>query len=221
MGHILAIILLSLCVALPANAGAWLRDKGTGFLSLTGTLFGSADTFNYKSAVYGEWGLSPKITVGFDLNDRPGLTGHALVFARVPLLDLGKKGRLSLEFGGGGHHYVNQWHPMYKTGLSYGRDLSTQWGPGWVAVDMAVEHRLGSGDPFYKLDATIGLSANRRFNPMLQIESSYFSNSQIYWAITPSVVIKGQNQTRWIFGIEHRSAYPKGYGLKVALWREF
>ena len=221
MGRILAILLLSLCAAQPASAGAWLREKGTGFLSLTGTVYNPSDSYDFKSAVYGEWGVTPKLTIGLDLNDRPGLTGHALVFARVPVSKVGKNGRFAFEFGGGGHHYQERWHPMYKIGLSYGRSLNTKWGYGWLAIDLAMEHRLRTSDPFYKLDATVGLSADRLINPMLQIETAYFSNSEFQWSVTPSILIRGKNNTRWQFGIERRSGYPKGYGLKIALWREF
>ncbi|WP_164659530.1 hypothetical protein [Tropicibacter sp. Alg240-R139] len=221
MGRILAILLLSLCAAQSASAGAWLREKGTGFLSLTGTIYNPSDTYDFKSAVYGEWGLTPNLTVGLDLNERPGLTGHALVFARIPVAELGQNGRFAFEFGGGGHHFQDRWHPMYKVGLSYGQSLETPWGYGWLAIDLAFEHRLRTNDPFYKLDATVGLSADRLINPMLQIETSYFGDSEVHWSITPSILIRGKNNTRWQFGIERRSAYPKGYGVKIALWREF
>ncbi|MBO9450840.1 hypothetical protein J7426_11260 [Tropicibacter sp. R16_0] len=221
MGRILAIFLLSLCAAQHACAGAWLRDKGAGFLSLTGTLYNPSSTYDFKSAVYAEWGVTPKLTVGLDLNERPGLTGHALIFARVPVTTLGQNGRVAFEFGGGGHHFQNRWHPMYKIGLSYGKSLDSRWGSGWLAIDFALEHRTRTSDPFYKLDATVGLSENRRLNPMLQIETAYFENSEFQWSVTPSILIKGKNNRKWQIGIEHRSAYPKGYGLKFALLREF
>ncbi len=221
MCRILAFCILFLTAAHSAYAGAWMREQGSGFLAVSATLHQNNNVLDYKSAVYAEWGFSPRLTLGFDLNERPGLSGHALLFSRFPIADLNELGRFAAEVGLGAHHGPQDWHPMYKFTLSYGLGFAKPWGSGWLAVDAAMEHRTGAGDPFYKLDLTAGLSNDRQFNPLLQLETTHIKGAPILWTVTPSVMIKAKKNIRWVVGLENKSAYPKGVGLKISLWREF
>lgn len=222
----LAMLILCLLASTAAQAGAWLREEGKGFISASATVHKSNDPLSetgidYKSSVYAELGITPSLTMGFDLNERPGLAGHALLFSRFPLVDLGEAGRLAGEIGVGGHHGPDRWHPMYKFTLSYGFEFDSRWGSGWLALDGAIEDRTGAGRPFYKLDLTTGLSEQRMFNPLLQIETTHIQGAPVIWTVTPSVIIQTGEQNRWVVGLENRSNYPKGIGLKIALWRDF
>lgn len=218
-------VLLAICiwfaVACPATAGAWLRERGQVFLATTVTLYKIAQVSPYKSSLYGEWGVLDRLTLGMDFNERPAVSGHALLFARLPIPAPGSRNTLAIELGAGGHHWRNNWSPMYKLAVSFGRGWQTALGPGWLAIDTAVEHRRGKDEDLYKLDLTTGLSGQRRFNPLLQIETAYASGADLYWTVTPSVMIRGRNETRWVVGVERKSHFPDAIGLKLGVWTTF
>ena len=212
-----------ICIALSgsAAAGAWLREKGRGFLSLSATGYRIDGQVELEKALYAEWGAFDRLTMGLDINDKAGITGHALVFARHPIRDFGAYGRLAAEFGLGGHHWQNDWSAMYKATLSYGKEIKTGWGHGWIALDAAYERRMGSPEPAYKLDFTAGLSSERLFDPLLQIETTRIPGGPLYWTVRPSVMITGKENVTWLIGLERKSAIPGTIGLRFSLWRNF
>ncbi|MFC3612320.1 hypothetical protein ACFORG_00985 [Lutimaribacter marinistellae] len=219
MWRILMVLVLACQAMGPASAGAWMREHGTGFTAATATLRQPRDRFEYESAVYTEWGLSPRVTLGFDVNENAGLAGHVLVFARYPLWDLGRHGRFATEIGIGAWHWQSDWAPMHKFTLSYGRGLTTGWGNGWLAVDGALEYR--SGEPIRKLDMTVGLSTPRRIDPMLSLETSY-ARGQMAWTLTPGLTIdRKKDRGTWVIGLERKSALPDQFGFKLGLWKTF
>lgn len=218
-------LLLIACVLLaarPAGAGAWMRDEGRVFLSLTGTLrHGDPDARRELSA-YGEYGLSPRLTLGFDVNERPGLSGHAVIFARQPLRPPGARTKLAVETAFGGHHWQGRWHPMYRLTLSAGRGFTTKGGAnGWMTLDAAYERRLGETVPAYKLDGTLGLSSPGRLRPILQVETAHIPGKPFFWAITPGLMADGRGTATWLVGLERKSAGRETLGLKIGLWQRF
>jgi len=218
-----ALVVLIFCVnaAQPARAGAWLREKGAGFLSLTTTLRNIDGAWQIENGFYLEYGFAPRLTLGVDYNDIPGLAGHALVFARLPFGPPERRTKIALELGVGGHQWQGQWGKMLKSTLSVGRGFSSSWGDGWVNIDAAVELRDLFPEPAFKLDAAIGLSAGRRVRPILQIESNYISGSPLIWSVTPGVLIDGAKNTTWQIGVERKTASQSSLGLKIGLWRQF
>jgi len=217
------LVVLIFCVnaAQPARAGAWLREKGAGFLSLTTTLRNIDGAWQYENGFYLEYGLTPRLTLGLDVNEAAGLAGHALVFMRLPVGPPERRTKIALELGVGGHHWQGQWGEMLKSTLSVGRGFSSRWGDGWVNVDVGVELRRPLPDPAFKLDATIGLSPWRRIRPILQIESTYISGSPLIWSVIPGVLIDGPENTTWQIGVARKTAGQSSLGLKIGLWREF
>lgn len=221
MKRVLFALWFCIVVAGPAAAGAWLREKGHGFTSVSATLYRFQGIYDYKTAVYAEWGMDERLTVGLDINEQPGLTGHALIFARYPLWDKASKGRFSAELGLGAHHWLGDWAMMHKLTLSYGKGVHTSWGDGWLAIDTAWEQRRGTRTDIYKLDLTVGLSTARRIDPMLQVETSYVLDHRLFWTVTPSLLIDGGKGKTWVLGLEHKSDLPGGLNIKFSLWREF
>ncbi len=204
-----------------ARAGAWLREPGTTFAALTLTLYDSGPDRPLQNTFYAETGVRNWLTLGLDIHSRPYELGHALAFARLPLLTTDKAGRVALELGAGSHHHFEQTNGIYRATLSYGLGFESGLGPGWIAIDLAREHRSGADLTLTKLDLTTGLSADRLINPLLQIESSYTAEGDLYWNAAPSLVLRGKKGTRWQLGIERRSAFPRANGVKLGLWREF
>ncbi|MDP5217365.1 hypothetical protein Q5Y75_09075 [Ruegeria sp. 2205SS24-7] len=217
-------LLMSLMVlggATPGSAGAWLQEKGGGFLSATTTGYQPGEVVEYRSAIYAEYGLLNRLTLGIDINDRAGNSGHALVFARLPLSPPDWRNRFAIELGTGAHHRLGRTAAMHKVTLSYGRGVTTGLGPAWVAADVALEHRTGIGQQIRKFDLTLGMSADRFVNPLLQIETAHVRDDELYWTVTPALLLRGKKGTRWLIGVERRSAHPDGFGLKFGFWRNF
>jgi len=205
----------------PALAGAWMRDQGSGFSSVSATFQHSTGGWSTDFGYYGEFGVSPFLTLGIDLNDNDNLAGHALVFARVPLEFLPSEHHLATELALGGAHYQNVWKSMHKLTLSYGHAFDSIWGPGWLAIDSAYEKRAINTGAILKLDATIGLSDNTHLRPMLQIETAKISGHQLFYTITPSLQFPLPRDLKLLIGVEHRVTTRRSIGLKVGMWHRF
>jgi len=213
-------ILVFAIPAHPVHAGAWLREKDSVFAALSVTSFpGDFGDFKSKGSFYAEWGARPSLTIGLDAEEHQDLYGHALVFGRMQIANLGNAGRFAGEFGLGVHHQQRQSWALYKLGLSYGKGLETRIGNGWLAVDTALEYRSHQA-LLSKLDVTVGLSSNRRLDPLLQIETTYVSGQSLYWSARPSIMFRPREAGTWVVGIE-RNSYQSRTGLKFALWHEF
>ncbi len=220
MSRVICFILL-LLAASPVWPGAWLREKDQAFTAASVTAFEDPNgMYDYKTAVYAEFGYRPGLTIGLDIEENRDLYGHALLFARLPVADFGNRGRFAVEFGAGAHHrYRNAW-ALYKVTLSYGKGFQTGWGNGWVAVDTAVENRTHDA-VFRKLDFTAGLSADRLLNPLIQVETAYTPDRPLFWKARPSIMIRPQDsRITWVLGLERNQARTDT-GLKLALWSEF
>ncbi len=212
---LLSSVLFLLCN--PAWSGAWLREKGKTFTATSVSVFKDGPDYDYKTSLYSEWGAREKLTVGLDVEGNRDLYGHALVFARVPLADIGQAGLFAAEFGASVHHRDTQTWPLFKTTLAYGKGFESRWGYGWLALDTALEYRKDEA-LIRKLDFTTGLSAERRLNPLMQIETSYVPGRSFYWSARPSLMYRTKSgKTTWIFGFE-RNAVQDDFGLKFALW---
>ena len=220
MRSLFVIVLLILSPA-PAWPGAWLREKGTAFVSMAVTAFKEDDYgYDYKGSFYAEYGLRENLTLGLDVQEHRDLYGHALAFARLPIAEFDNIGRFAAEIAVGAHHQQMRSWALYKATLSYGKGFQSALGNGWVAVDAALEYR--THDALYrKLDITTGLSSQRLLNPLLQIETAYRSDSPLYWRVRPSVMIQAkQSRTTWIFGLERNDA-RKNTGIRLAIWNTF
>jgi len=214
-------LLFALLAATPVWPGAWLREKDSAFTAASVTAFKDPDgLYDYKSALYAEWGYKPNLTIGLDFEENRDLFGHALLFARVPVADFGNWGRFAAELGAGAHHRHRKAWALYKVGLSYGKGFRTGWGNGWLSVDAALEYRTHEA-VYRKLDLTAGLSADRLLNPLLQIETAYTPDQPLFWRVRPSVMIRTRDsKATWVLGLERNYA-RKDTGIKIAIWNEF
>ncbi len=164
--------------------------------------------------------MRPRMTIGLDAEQHHDLYGHALVFARLPVSDMGQAGLLAVELGFGAHNRRSRAQAMYKATLSWGKGFESGRGHGWMAVNAALENRTHEA-LIHKLDVTIGLSSARRFDPLLEVETSYVSGHPLYWTIRPSLVYSPQTgPNSWVLGVE-RNSFQGSWGVKAALWRDF
>ena len=221
MRRIAVIVLIGLTGAPSVQAGAWLREDGRGFLAVASSLARSDTATVSETRLYGEYGATPRLTLGMDISNQPGRAGHALVFARLPLGNVSGQTRFAMELGLGGHHRQGKWSGMFKTSLAMGRGFTSGRGDGWLGIETAVEHRLGSSGPIYKLDAVIGLSSGARIRPMLKLETAYVPGRPVGWTLTPSLMIDARKGVIWVIGLERKSAAQNSTGLSLGMWRDF
>ncbi|NSY39103.1 hypothetical protein [Leisingera sp. ANG59] len=211
---------LAVLLAPPADGGAWLETPGRGFATASASYRRTASGAQHELSYYGAYGITPKLTLGVDLNQTGDLSGHALVFARMPLHQ-GARYRLAAEAAFGGNHDRGVWMMMQRTTLSYGRGFGTGTASGWLAIDAAYELRNSGLAAVWKLDATIGLNRPGKPAPMLQIETSKLDGGTFSYTLTPSLRYPLRSGRELILGLEHRSAGEGSLGLKLGLWQKF
>ncbi|MBY6068794.1 hypothetical protein KUW17_18775 [Leisingera aquaemixtae] len=211
---------LAVMLAQTAAAGAWLEQPGQGFAAASATYRQAGGRNGYELSYYGAYGLTPKLTLGVDLNSTGDLYGHALVFARLPL-GAGKRSRLAAEAAFGGHRDNGLWMMMQRATLSYGRGFETGSASGWLAIDAAYELRNSGLQTVWKLDATLGMHRPGKIAPMLQIETAKPQGGQLSYTLTPSLRYPLKSGRELILGLEHRKAGERSLGLKLGLWQKF
>jgi len=160
--------------AAPAAAGAWAREEGTGFASLSYTLpTDSADAQEGTFSAYVEYGLPWRLTAGANLDQRP-VGPHVLeLFLRrnVNAPDAGLQ--IAVEVG---FEVALDAHMDEATGvISYtadpgqptlalhvGRGFSSPLGQGWVDLRFGLNLPGGDAERTGEIDATLGISLSDR-----------------------------------------------------------
>ncbi|WP_052249098.1 hypothetical protein [Leisingera sp. ANG-Vp] len=213
-------VCLALALAQPAAGGAWLEKPGQGFAAASVTFRQAGGRRAHELSYYGAYGITQKLTLGADLNQTADDSGHALIFARLPLRQ-GRRYRLALETAAGGNHVQGLWHIMQKTTLSYGRGINTARHTGWLALDAAYELRNSGRDAVWKLDAAAGLHRPGKLAPMLQVETSKPENGRFSYTLRSAVRYPLSRQQELVLGLEYRSAGQQSLGLRPGLWQRF
>ncbi|MEO9574895.1 hypothetical protein [Tateyamaria sp.] len=215
----LTLLIVILCVPLPASSGAWMRDAGTTFLSFSTT---TDELGEMGGSLYLTHGLRPKLTIGVKidvdiLNQRTG-GDTGFVFARKPLPTGERSFKLAYEIGVGSTLGPDS-SSLLHAGLSYGRGFMLGDKSGWVALDSATEWEVADSVTTYKLDSTIGLSLSTRFQVMMQVFLSE-TGGDLSTTIAPSVIWRPQKDgpTRYQFGLENEDGT---FAFKLGLWRTF
>ncbi|SIO46175.1 hypothetical protein SAMN05444722_2312 [Rhodovulum sp. ES.010] len=136
---VLTALALWLAAAPLAQAGAWLREDGAALLSFSHEITQpreGGDTFGY-STLYGEYGLTGRVTVGFDIGKGDASSDWtALLFLRTGR-ELGRlPGRVALELGVGaaGIREIGT-EAVLQPALSWGHSFETGLGWAWVNLD--------------------------------------------------------------------------------------
>ncbi|ARE40267.1 hypothetical protein RGUI_2126 [Rhodovulum sp. P5] len=178
-----------LCLAgtTTADAGAWLREDGTGVVYLSYEAMEDRDygsTWGY-STLFGEYGLSPHLTVGIDAGRGDGPDDwKAKVFLRRGQELERLNGRYALQLGigiSGAPGGLRE--TLLRPAISWGNSFETGLGWAWVNVDAAGEYRLTQGtaaatagygvEATYKLDMALGLTTGARTQIMAELRSEF------------------------------------------------
>ena len=204
----------------PAHAGAWPRDKGSGFISAASRVVASSweGPYGVYSTTYLEYGLGHRVTAGFDIGHAISGTGKAIFFLRK-----------SLPETDGGHVFAGELGlgqiagaPAIRPGLSYGRGFILRGGgSGWLSLESVAEIWLNSGQTDFKADFTVGFNHGEKFKTILQLQTGVPHGDPAFIRAAPSVVVKMGKTSHLELGLTAGITGDDSYGLKLGFWRKF
>ena len=205
MRLILAVLVLALAPA-AATAGAWPREVGTAFVSLTHTLSddidrAGVDTDGY-TALYFEYGATPRLTFGIDAGTTNNGEYVAIVFARHALDWELFGGKTALQGGAGAAEIGGNSDTLLELGAAWGRGLATRFGGGWLGIDTKLHYFTEAEDTAAKVDVTLGVKPNDRTMVILQLQASDYPGSDPSLALVPSVVRKVGKRNYFELGLD-------------------
>mgnify|MGYP001799409530 CR=1 FL=1 len=219
-----AILAFVLCLAggQSALAGAWLREEGKGFASVSATTTQQRD---FSGSVYLEYGLTPGHTIGADISfglDRTGQqNGSGVVFLRVPIGPTDRTHRFAGHLGLGGRYTNGIFSPALEAGLSWGRGVRWRDNWGWAAVDASINLPQAPAEDRIKIDGTFGMSFTPTVKAMIQMFNT-LENGQVFSDIAPSLLYQPRQGPYTIqIGAEFPVAGGGDTALKIGLWRDF
>ncbi|MDZ7709086.1 MAG: hypothetical protein U5K36_02560 [Roseovarius sp.] len=205
-------------LATDVHAGAWMRAKGEGFLSASGTVEGPDEFGLYRQSfsLYAEYGATERLTFGVDLGGDTLRMTKAVAFLRWPLGARSRETKLALEIGAGQVEEENALRP----GLSIGRGIAIGKHHGWLNADGRAILFEG-GDTAYETDLTAGLSLGKRVKAMVQLQAGIPAQGRDYLRLAPSVVYQTRPGTHLEFGVTEPLSGGGERGFKLGLWRQF
>ncbi|QQA42218.1 hypothetical protein [Pelagovum pacificum] len=218
-----ALVILFLTFATSANAGPWLREKGAVFLSFGANVAISDSAVrpvHWDPTVFLEYGLTERLTVGFDLYIANGDEEQtAGVFARYPLREGDLTWPVSATVGYGLRHDRTEatLEEILRFGVSTGRGLPR----GWVAIDAAAIQPLVEAPLEAKLDVTWGREVAPRMTTILQLQTGIGTAGDFYAKAAPSVLLSVNERLRFEVGAVQALTGDLGTGLRIAAWLDF
>ncbi len=218
----LIIFLTTICVSYPAQAGPWLREKGTAFTAVS---FATTYYLETASQTYLEYGLTDTTTMIADigmarLHFAPD-SGYATLSMRRSLGPTDAPSKWAYEIGVGVAWIGPETLPHIRTGLSWGK--GTKWGEksGWMTVEGAVIWNIKHALHAAKLDATIGINFTDTTSGMIQIFTAHVADQGIV-TFAPSIIFSPKkSKFRFQIGAESELGNLGNSALKIGLWREF
>lgn len=118
-----------------ATAGPWPREAGRTFLSFSSERDRSGNRY---SSLYGEYGLTSRVTLGVDIGQSGQGDLTALVWTQRPLDDGEGPNRFGLQAGAGLVQRDQQTLPLVQAALSWGRGFEDWLGGGWMTAQILV-----------------------------------------------------------------------------------
>ena len=218
----LCVLILSALLASKADAGAWPRAEGTGFASVSHRLAYSADNVaagpqSQYTALYLEYGLTPRLTLGLDAGRSVSGDGKIVLFAGWPVKSTDTGHMLSIQLGLGQIDGAG----VVRPGLAYGYGFDRGQASGWFAADAMAEIAVSSGKADLKLDLTLGLAWPSGRKVYGQIQAGRPDAAPTFARIAGAVVWPGRQGYATEVGVEYGVIGDTSVQLKVGLWRDF
>lgn len=218
------LILWFVFAAQAASAGAWLRDEGAGFSSVTG---GVTAMLDISEETFIEYGVRDDLTLGMELSFIHFTTGMqsgaASIFLRRPIGKGDRPSKWAYELGLGAGWVGPAVQPLARAGLSWGRGFTLHHTNGWAAVDASVTWAVYDNEPLFKLDGTIGVNVTDRVSGMVQVFHVRTLGVSAT-SIAPSIVfspLRKRKNLRLRIGAETQVGNSMNFALKLGLWRDF
>lgn len=235
MQGVVALVLCTLAVlAKPVHAGAWPRDTRTGFSSLS--LWQGRNSADSYTALFIEYGLMPRLTLGLDAGRSVSGQTKAVVFMRAPVgRTMG--GLVAAELGLG----EIAGRPVLRPGLSWGHSIARARWKGWLAVDTLMEVDLETRQIDVKADVTLGVTpqsdgeqpSDWTFMVQMQTglvglqDSLYLLQTEgiapepTFLRIVPSVTYQLREGMHLELGLYRGLNGSSEQGVKLGLWSRF
>lgn len=216
----LGVVAMCLAFSPPAHSGAWPREKGTAFVSVTTNVSATslAGPYAIYSTIYGEYGLGRDLTLGVDIGHGVSGRSKAILFIRRPVGELAPGHLIAAELGLG----EIAGEMVIRPGLSYGHGLSFQNGKsGWLSIETLAELHIKSGRIDFKSDFTFGVTHSDRFKSILQLQTGLSHGDAAFARLAPSVVMKTGKNSHLEIGLTGGVIGDKSYGVKLGFWRDF
>jgi hypothetical protein len=212
---------LALVFAAPALAGPWPQPDGQAFVSGTVEHAGGMD---WVVTAYGEYGLTPEITLGFD-SSTTAFVGEGYVFLRYPVLQGDGPNRFAILGGVGASGNLERGvQPLWVIGASWGRGLTYPFGAGWASVDASMRFRRENSfasERLTKLDATLGWQRENRDLAILQLQTSQERGQDPLIKFAPSYVWHFADLFQVETGLTLPLAGDDVAKVKIGIWSQF
>ncbi|MFV0243689.1 MAG: hypothetical protein ACK5IB_01530 [Qingshengfaniella sp.] len=242
---LMAAVMLWLAGATPGAAGAWLRETGRAFVSLSyevttpraalsqeALAYDSTPPLYRYTSVWAEYGLTDWLTLGLDAGRDEGPdTWTGVIFARLPLMAEGRFGLMAAELGIGQRRYIaagpydlydsHDTEQILRLGLSWGKAFAWPRQGGWLAMDTQTDFRQTTDGQPRKLDLTFGLRGSETITGILQLQTGDYPRSRAYAKLLTSVVY----DLPWGLALETGALFglreDNRVGMKTSLWWRF
>ncbi|GGG71375.1 hypothetical protein GCM10011415_19020 [Salipiger pallidus] len=205
----------------PAQAGAWMRETSSWFVSTTTRLVwpkdvpaakARADGWTYHT-IYAEYGVSERLTLGVDIGVPREGEPKVIVFMRKPIRQPDTGTQIAWDLGVG----TIAGDTVIRPGLGIGRGLEN----GWLNADAMAEISVGEAGMAFKLDLTYGINLARDRKIVLQVQSSKTAEDPFSATFAPSVIFPLTDSLSAEVGGSYGFHEDETMGLLLGLWADF
>lgn len=217
-------LLSTLAGAGPAASGAWPREEGGYFLSLRTDVRDGPDGWSPSVSFYGEYGLTPRITLVAQASndDAPWTatrTGASVRFALSPL-DATNRFAISLGVSSPPTMLGMMTETRLEAAVHYGRGFDSRWGPGWATATFKVMFAADDAQPLTDLYGLVGVRPRDGWMTMLSA-SRFEDDGRTYYKLSPSIGYELRDELWLVPNLTQELNDDRATSLGVSLWWSF
>ncbi len=222
-----ACLLLLLAATGPADCGAWARGAGKTFTSLKGAV--PSDERSVEAAtlsLYGEYGLTSRLTLGSKYDRLDPVQGAAELFVRWNAARPDAPLQMAAELGVGltldySRRVPVEWtdRTLLIAAVHAGRGFATRFGNGWVDIRLGGRFPLNEDPARGKFNALAGIDLTRLL-AMIELRSD-FGRNDVYATIGPAAALKLGDRLHLTAGIQFDAAGSEAPHIEIGTWFAF